>query len=1106
MHSKNLRTRLAVATTLFLTTPLWPAAEAVASTTAAPRTASDDPLSLIAAPDDRTALQGMLATAHALPAPDARAVARAFISERLGVDGDAYVVAHFATAADRALGAPDHTVSLTDALLEAFPGHARHTFFAELADGVGGISAGGAESASIPAVAEAAAKSKDAGAFFRTMGRFLWSRTGPGYLYNTFFADGSVIATVGEDQRALDEAFGIYRAGGFGDTHASAFTLSALVREFGAPGTFAELPLVARLDRELETYWMERGSDWSLLARLQFVRQARRARDDCSSASCALTQSQYRQIMTAAAPNVPLDGLVTLAQLRQDAPGNTSIRRFDINGYPSSDIVRFILGDKSEVLYVPGHQPSLLVFQNEAKLREWVFEQARDPKTLDSLLSHFSIYNAQDSVLWTGVRHGLEKLGKGEWSADADSIDYKDAIVAGDVFEDMRAQTESRLRDDARMRTSTAWEAWRATINRTATLLGPLGYVPALAIPIQTSTALVQAGTGIEQAVDGRTEDERKQGVEQAGMVAVTTPISAPAFAGFKTGNAGTGTGDAVEYETTGGPEGTAASQPKGFVPLREVNGKVGYPMSPTRPPRLPISRFYLRPDGSIARFLEADVVRFTRLQLPSGAWPNVRGIIQARGGTFVRWLNAPHARGARVIVGDNDVRLDVSAGGERLAGPVLSRQADGTWDFATVEQNDVKGSVMDRLLETDRGANPRAPGDPIFADDMRLTRHAPTIHRAAGILEELGSTEGELREIDHITHSPVAMLTLAHAFLETLPKRLRDTTSTEWSEMEVRVIAPLLAEHIRRPIAFFRGDVFDYTAFPDGHIEDASPRSAGAPAAIPRPLRTPPDAALDLSLIDGRYRSFDHTGFPRSHDLIGAALWGNRTEGPAVGDVNPEEVRSLRNAMAASLDTRSTLPELQRIHAAWFPGRPRTWSALWKISLLRHALFDSAQRLSAEQLEAFNNATGGTLASAFEPSVSDDDRTNFVNAALSHVIMLESALLPETLSHLAVTDPEVLTSRNRWEGDALIFRQRRYVRLRDLYGRTQVVETTLPGVGSRRAIRIPGTDLASGITSYEVFAAGGRWYPTTSPMARRPAMSAILGFPLPDSDASRGD
>ncbi|MGN6093327.1 MAG: hypothetical protein ACTHOL_13325, partial [Luteibacter jiangsuensis] len=47
-------------------------------------------------PDDAHAYWAMAARAHALPAPDARLVAKAFLRERLAVDGDAYVVAHFA--------------------------------------------------------------------------------------------------------------------------------------------------------------------------------------------------------------------------------------------------------------------------------------------------------------------------------------------------------------------------------------------------------------------------------------------------------------------------------------------------------------------------------------------------------------------------------------------------------------------------------------------------------------------------------------------------------------------------------------------------------------------------------------------------------------------------------------------------------------------------------------------------------------------------------------------------------------------------------------------------------------------------------------------------
>ena len=516
-------------------------------------------------PDDAHAYWNMAARAYAVPAPDARSVAKAFLRERLGVDGDSYVVAHFASPRTRLLGQPDHRMTLTDALMEAFPEHSRYTFFAGASDTVGGVTFGGRASPGLFSLVGDLIHGKDVRECFTNIGRVLWSRTGPGYLYNTFFANGNVVDTVGEDARALDEAFGVFAARG-NFKEATGLRLSHIVDAFKEEGAFSELPYVKRLDRELNAYWDTVRADWPMLARYRFVQQARRAR-----MTGTLTQTAYALVMRGGAPHVPLDGPITLAQLRDASPSAAPVlmRRFDINGYFASNLVRFLDKDGSEVLYLPGADSPFVAFASEGDLRLWVLAQAKDPGKLEALLARFSVYDGQDGSFWTGVEHALDKLASGKWRADAGSIDHAGAVIAGDVFADMATQTERRWHDDARMKVSTAWEAWRTTINRTTILLGPLGYVPALAIPMQAGTGLISLGTGIDQSVRGRTEQARRNGVEQTVMAVVGNLPLGAGFGGLRT------------------PEATGAGAKSAFVAPRRVNGRIGYLMGPTRPVRI---------------------------------------------------------------------------------------------------------------------------------------------------------------------------------------------------------------------------------------------------------------------------------------------------------------------------------------------------------------------------------------------------------------------------------------------------------------------------------------------------------------------------------------
>ena len=727
MPPTHARTRLAVATALLLATPLWAATTAFAQPEAS-IAANKKNDRLIASAADAHALRAMLTAAYALPAPDARSVAKQFVAEQLGLDSDAYVVAHFADARSRQRGEPDHTTSLTEALMEAFPEHSRHTFFAEAADAVGGATAGGKASPGIISGAQGIFASDSPRDFFRKAGAYLWSRTGPGYIYNAFIARGNVVSTVSEDHRDLDEAFGVFRPGGYTSTYRARLTLSQIVDAFAAPTTFAELPYVTRLNDEVRKYWAERGDEWHVLARYHFVREARRARAECTGAACALSRDQYRQIMSAAAAGIPLDGPLTMAQLRRVSPAGPGVRRLDINGYPATDIVRFVLDDKSEVVYIPGGDPSFVVARNEEDLWRWVFDQSRDPKKTSQLLSHFSLRNAQDTWFWTGVRHGLEKIGSGRWQPNGDAIDRRNAMVDGDVFQDMRVQTENRMRDDASIQSSTAWEGWRDVINRTAVLLGPLGYVPALAIPVQLGTAATQGATGVELAIDGRTEEQRKLGLEQAATVALTAPITAPAFAGFRERSAG-------DYLDDATPAGPAAN----FVPPSKVNGQLGYLLGPRRPPKLPEERLFVQRDGTVDRWIDGDTGVQVTLSAEMQEGPD--GIFRRGRDTYVRWKYTTTERPsvAKISIAEDGPRLTLASHEGppyEKPGPLIARLPDGIWDVADVPENNVKGSVLGLfkfLRHTSRGH-----GDTGRVGDRFLTNDPQTLNRAAEIMERI--------------------------------------------------------------------------------------------------------------------------------------------------------------------------------------------------------------------------------------------------------------------------------------------------------------------------------------------------------------------------------
>ncbi|NID15588.1 dermonecrotic toxin domain-containing protein [Luteibacter yeojuensis] len=985
-----------------------------------------------ASPGDIDAFLKISARASASPVPDPRKLSRDFIRENLGIDGDDYVVAHFATPADRTRGVPDRAVALTDALMEAFPEHSRHSFFAGLSDTVGALSSGGGQSPGIVSLVDRLAHSGDAKDFFARLGRFLWSRTGPGYLYNTFFARGNVVETVAEDARSLDEAFGVYRAGGFAEAYASPIRLSLLVERFGAPGAFAELPYVRKLNDELDRYWAENRAGWPVLARYEFVQQARHARD-----TGLLDDAQYRLVMRGGAAKVPLTGPIALAQLRSSPPGErVRARRLDINGYAATDLVRFVADDGREVMYVPGGHPSFVAKDSERELRQWVRQQAENPDSLDRLLAHFSLYDGQDGIFWTGVKHGLEHLGGGRWPADAGAIDHANALIAGDVFEDMGVQMETRMRRDARIRASTAWEAWRATINRSVALLGPLGYVPPLAIPVQAVAGLASAATGIDQGINGRTAEERKAGLEQTLTTAITSVPVGAVFGGLK----------------AEGAEGAAATKEgtrPAFVPWQRVNGRPGYPLGPTRPPGWPhdlVNRLYRRRDGAPALWIAAEADRHL-VPLPRDAVPRADGILIHHQARYVPLILRGYGlRAVRVVA-------DAETGGYRIllrdgtAGPHVERQGNDTWLLGSGERDYLPGSILAQIVGRDLTADPH------------------TLHRAAHVLAQLGVAEATMA-LPHLSGheagamEPLLVLALGHGFIETLPTRLRDTRATVWSAREVGLVAPIVARHLGRPLALYRRDGgFHFGVLPDG-TEFAADRV--------------PSDTLRLQRRDGRYTVLDGRGPSDEHASVFAAVAEHmRPQGSQDAPTPALREAAFRRQLADAIDTASTRQALRRMHRHWMTPSLRSTregQVLRRISRLRHALVDRHEALTADQRQWLRDVEepGEDAASAGAPGFA---------SLLAKIVDKESALLPAALDRLLVKDAVVLQRAGGRRVDRWSEEGRHYVRLRHLDGRMQVVETGPDRPGGMAEILVPGSD-ENRTTGYYVTELDGMWFP----------------------------
>uniref|UniRef100_A0A3B0M2M1 E3 ubiquitin-protein ligase SopA n=1 Tax=Arsenophonus endosymbiont of Trialeurodes vaporariorum TaxID=235567 RepID=A0A3B0M2M1_9GAMM len=268
-----------------------------------------------------------------------------------------------------------------------------------------------------------------------------------------------------------------------------------------------------QVKNSLDTFWNTHEADMLILAKAQFIAKAREAKW-----AELLSEKDYNFVMKTAVPNLPLADPITMSQLKENSVVQGHVYALDINGYVSTDILRFLKSGSGEILYIPSSPPFFKVFSSDTAMRQWIAEQGNDSEKKAKLESHFSLVNRQDGFFHTGVDNALKKLASGAWDVTGSGIDkHGDDFCDGNIFSAVIAQTKERNFSDIdiiiKSNAEVTWERWLGYIKITNQIFGPIvGLIggPVGAV-LATGTFVAQIGVEIHQAVTGDTEEERRQ-------------------------------------------------------------------------------------------------------------------------------------------------------------------------------------------------------------------------------------------------------------------------------------------------------------------------------------------------------------------------------------------------------------------------------------------------------------------------------------------------------------------------------------------------------------------------------------------------------------------
>ena len=255
--------------------------------------------------------------------------------------------------------------------------------------------------------------------------------------------------------------------------------------------------------------------------------------------------------------------------------------RLKLYRYTATDIWCF--RDRSSdrvIVYIPGNSSPIHEFSDRRQLRQWIVGQGRAPETKHALASHFADDDRSDGTFHAGVLTALDGMveypaqhhlsreagffnNDGYWNP-ADYIDFDIPRSGTDPFAQLvltmkqAAQASvNTIRDDAQVNRDNL-SAVIEPIVQWVNQFGPL----ALFVPggegLLALAGLIDAGYGLDQAINGETADKRSQGVSRTvfgllnalPLAAEAASIGRDGVEGRALAKAGDGGETATHYES----------------------------------------------------------------------------------------------------------------------------------------------------------------------------------------------------------------------------------------------------------------------------------------------------------------------------------------------------------------------------------------------------------------------------------------------------------------------------------------------------------------------------------------------------------------------------
>jgi hypothetical protein len=280
---------------------------------------------------------------------------------------------------------------------------------------------------------------------------------------------------------------------------------------------------------KLQAFWHDYADDFRTLAKCNFLSKAVEGRD-----SGLLTDDDFQTVVSAVIG--PLSWPVSLHMLQSEHPNDAGLRvtAVDIDGHVATNILRIVDPQGRQIIYSPGENAPFHVMQAPADLHWWVLMQMNKKAPRQQFLSHFPL--ADRHAINENITDLMNRLVSTWGHSDHHLINRNDQSVTNDAFSWLRDSTRAAMNAEADLSLTSNGDLrkklWIGYLSAGLKVFGPMAVVGWPVALVVIGASLASMGLNIDQAVNGKTAAERKQGVIGAILNGIDTLFNLPLLKG----------------------------------------------------------------------------------------------------------------------------------------------------------------------------------------------------------------------------------------------------------------------------------------------------------------------------------------------------------------------------------------------------------------------------------------------------------------------------------------------------------------------------------------------------------------------------------------------